>query len=377
MGNFIIKIYNDMLDSAKNGDRIIYYGASIFPAKFEDLTIDHIEGYFRCGEKENCISEEQKDYFSQNNNRVKHMFSIYLLGIYCYDRIMPIKNAFNRFIENKIRKNIKEDNTQNKDECLRNDFLYLWFLTALYHDMGYLYENKGDNDASLYSFIIERKNMMSNDNLGFYPVSGIPRNLQLAAAEYFWNRRNNIFFNENLCTDHGFAGGFKLYTTLKKLHQERGKESVKPVEPSGLQFGMPIFQWYNVPSAWAIICHNIWLAEGGSGLAVKYEALNLDKLIYLKGDSPVKLKNHPLLFLLDFVDTIDPEKCFGNTCEKATISSGTRKLSISLNCPWTDNKYCSCFSEKIKKLDKDMDFLKSDLFHTETSEQTISFLFSA
>lgn len=220
---------------------------------------------------------------------------------------------------------------------------------------------------------------MSKDNLGFNCVLGIPRDIQLAAKDYFWNRRNNILFNEHLCIDHGFVGGFILYNTLKKLHQEKGGTSVTtPTDTNGLQFGMPIFQWYNVPSAWAIICHNIWLAEGGTGRADKYEKFGLEKLIYSQGKSPINLNSHPLLFLLDFVDTIDPVKRFGfEMMKNITLSAENDKLCISLKCQDEGNNPCCCRScEKMQKLEKDLDFLLSDSIHVKTIESEITLSFS-
>lgn len=377
----IIDIYNHMLNE-DNGEKVIYYKTNLVHNTFDELDFSDIKKYFERGGKNNaCISKELEDYFSASQrkdetDRVKHMFSIYLFGIYCYDHIKPINDAFNNLIENKIWKNTKENGIPNKDERLRDDFLYLWFLTALYHDMGYVYESKGDNDNSLYSFIIERKSMMSNDNLGFQPVSGIPRNIQLAAKEYFWHKRNNILFYEHLCTDHGFAGGVNLYATLKKLHQEKSDESSRPVDTGGLLFGRSIFQWYNVPSVWAIICHNIWLAEGGTGRATKYEALGLDKLIYFKGKSPIKLKDHPLLFLLDFVDTVDPYKRFETSCDGIFISCNDNELSLSLDHGCS----ASCVSCKYEEttlscLSSDLDYLKSSNFQVNVADNTITFSF--
>ena len=373
----IIDIYNHMLNE-DNREKVIYYKTNLVHSAFDELDFSDIAHYFRLGEKVSCLPEDLR-FFSDaedGKERIKHMFSIYLLGIYCYDHVKPINNAFNNLIENKIRKNTKENDSSNKDERLRDDFLYLWFLTALYHDMGYVYESKGDNDNSLYSFIIERKNMMSNDNLGFLPVLGIPRDIQLAAKEYFWHKRNNILFYEHLCTDHGFAGGVNLYATLKNLHQEKGGESSRPADTGDLLFGMPIFQWYNVPVAWAIICHNIWLAEGGTGRATKYEALGLDKLIYFKGKSPIKLKDHPLLFLLDFVDTVDPYKRFKTSYTETFISCNDNELSLSLDhgCS-TSCVSCKYAAAILSQLSSDLDYLKSSNFQLTVTNNTITFSF--
>ncbi len=270
---------NEIYDYMLRHETVLYYDHILINNKFDKLNFKDIQNYFWHGGKPACISPDLEEYFSNEKDgkeRVKHVFSVYLLGIYCYYNIPKIKEAFDELIEGKIWKGIGESAKGDKSLRLQNDFLYLWYLTALYHDMGYIYESKRDNDNSLYSFIVERKNMMSKENLGYLPaVLGIPKDIYWTAKKYFWNRRNNIFFNEDLCTDHGFAGGYQLYKALEKLHRENGEEneSKTPVSSGGLSYGMDIFNWYNVPSAWAIICHNIWLAEGGTGRAVKYEKL--------------------------------------------------------------------------------------------------------
>ena len=212
----IIDIYNHMLNE-DNGEKVIYYKTNLVHSTFDELDFSDIKKYFERGGKNNaCISKELEDYFSASQrkdetDRVKHMFSIYLLGIYCYDHIKPINDAFNNLIENKIWKNTKENGIPNKDERLRDDFLYLWFLTALYHDMGYVYESKGDNDNSHYSRIIECKNMMQKEKLGFHLVSGIPRNIQLAAKEYFWNKRKNLANHDGRKTENLYGSHAGIY----------------------------------------------------------------------------------------------------------------------------------------------------------------------
>lgn len=241
--------------------------------------------------------------------------------------------------------------------------------------MGYMYEEEGDNDNSLYSFVIGRKNMMSKENLGSPPaVLGIPQKLRLSAKEYFWQRRYNVLFHDTLCADHGFAGGYMLYQSLKKLHYSNAADSIKsPVDKNKLIWSPEFFQWYNVPSAWAIICHNIWTAAAGTGTADKYESLGLGNLIFAEDDSPVRHKNHPLLFLLDFVDTIDPYKRV-KEIDKIRLTANSDSMEMSFDCP-DDSLVRTLCKEKMEKIDSSLAFLKSPAFQVELAGNNLIFKF--
>ncbi len=133
---------------------------------------------------------------------------------------------------------------------------------------------------------------------------------------------------------------------------------------------MDIFKWYNVPSAWAIICHNIWLAEKDSKDAEKYENFGLGGLIYSQGESPISYYNHPLLFLLDFVDTIDPVKRFGEeNLEHISIRSKEMdKNKLYLKIGECDNNTCLLAKMGLDKIKKDLSFLESDTFSVSVAD---------
>lgn len=77
---------------------------------------------------------------------------------FCYDNIKNIKYAINNFINKafnkayrdnkKVRNNTNKalkipppyDQEQMPDELPRKNFLYMWYLICLYHDIGYVYE---------------------------------------------------------------------------------------------------------------------------------------------------------------------------------------------------------------------------------------------
>ncbi len=364
----LLEVYNAYLRETNPERNVIYYQNANIHEDFNELNFEDIKEYFKTGNKSECIPEEMTAFFTDTKDgqrRTKHMFAVYLLGIYVYDHVFCFKKAFESFIKNKIWKFVKNEKF---DEDVRNDFLYLWYLTALYHDIGYPNGKLRLNDNSLYSQIINQKTMMHNQNLGYQNyILGIPQKIRLTSKEYFWQRRNNIYFNDNLCTDHGFVGGYRLFKSLRKIHLENcdtnNNIQVRPYNDNSLLFGEDIFKWYNVPCAWAIICHNIWLAKAGTGMADKYEQLGLSNLIYCEGDSPIKYKSHPLLFLLDFVDTVGFEKRFGcDNLDKVIVSSTEDSISFLMPC---DCIFTKLFLQRIKS---DSSYLESNTFHISIRE---------
>ena len=371
----LMEIYKQQLQATDENERVVYYRNCSIQEDYSALRFEDIVKYFNVGGKVTCLQPEMKDYFSiveKGTERVKHTFSVYLLGIYCYDKVEKIRTSINTFIQ-KIWQKINFQ-PENQDQFYRKDFLYLWFLTALYHDMGYYYEQKGANDNSESCNICCCNNKSKKNKPTMRGILGIPKKILKSAYLYFELRRNNVFFNENLCIDHGFAGGFTLYSELKKLHEDRNNETFlnRPFDENGLMFSPLIWQWYNVPSAWAIICHNIWIAFAGTGRANKYEKLGLKDLIFPEKNSPIKLKKHPLLFLLCLTDTIDPCKRFGEENLDKICISGTENTLFFRSCCSCVTKKCSFMNRHLKKLETDLEFLVSDSFHVAFDDSAYS-----
>ena len=387
--NSLLTIYNNLLNKENGQCDTIYYKCCDIHDSYHALTYSDIECYFKQGGKENLVDiPELKTYFSDTKDgkkRVLHVFSVYLLGIFCYDHISVIKNAFNKFIKKIWEKtHYTTDSEEQKTNDLRRDFLYLWYLTVLFHDMGYAYESKGDSDDSHYSSVITSKSMNSKENLDCHgPILGIPDEFRKSTKDYFYQRRENILFNENRCTDHGFAGGFILAEKLKELHCCEANETpeiLSPVGSSSLIFSPAIFQWYNIPSAWAIICHNLWLAEEGTGRVSKYKLFGLDKFIYPKERSPISYIKHPLLFLLDFIDTIDFVKRLKYEIEyldAINVSYSESSISFSFNCLDSSPHNPLIFLAKdfFEKMRQDTSFLESQTFSINYEQNCITFTF--
>ena len=102
MSNSIISIYDEYIQNKRNS--IYYYGDKVESDDFNAINVDDLEFYFSCGDK-SFIKSEISNFLKEQpweRFRVKHVFSVYLLGIYCYDNIETIRYSFDSFIKKEI-----------------------------------------------------------------------------------------------------------------------------------------------------------------------------------------------------------------------------------------------------------------------------------
>ena len=108
----------------------------------------------------------------------------------------------------------------------------------------------------------------------------------------------------------------------------------------------------------------------------EYVDEGFEKLVYSPGKTFINLRQYPLLFLLDFVDTIEPTKRFGFNALRVfeIIDSEENELRIRISgC----NGDCCLFANTIlNKICLDLDFLKSDTFKFEVDEGDNAITFS-
>ncbi len=87
--------------------------------------------------------EHNRDYYPKYRDHSTHMFKVFLLGLYLYERHRALREAVDAFFRNEPK----------PEEA----FLSVWTLTALYHDMGYLIETEqGARDSEEASFVYAR-----------------------------------------------------------------------------------------------------------------------------------------------------------------------------------------------------------------------------
>ena len=299
----------DLYTSIINNGSCFYYDE----LKGENL-LEHpdefIRGYFTQGGKETAILVNDIQYITDSLSleRKQHVVSAFLLGVHFYNELKTktLKDEIDR-LTGILENQFKGKNADCKETCERKRFLYLWFITCLYHDMGYLFEEYWE-DSSNQNYL-ECMDILSGDlrrNLQNLPEEArIPEELSGNAETYFKARMEGKI-RDKKCIDHGLAGGTLLYKKMKELHCS---DDLIHDKITGLLFGKPILENHIAHCAWCIICHNIWCWPlKDPSKAQEYTDLRLGELLYGENERIIKLKDHPLLFLLCLVDTIEPVK---------------------------------------------------------------------
>ena len=331
----------------------------------EQGSISFIKGYFSAGVKESPLyldpfgANYKNEYLLHNKesllsdstfsidnlpgDRAVHTVSAFFLGIL-------IENAM--FGNNHLTARVNGDNSFT--------FPYIWFLTCLYHDFGYQFEQNNEYHSSIRNRIagynrsiyfakgrsrplkavfrrldislgnaikqdISLSHALYNELLGYaknksiYPVhysnGAIVRNgwyNKQTINNYFDYR----FWNMDVC-DHGIVGGYlfldriiKNYATTYMMECVRQQTLLDLGDfyntDSNLRFSkhqLPVF--HHISNC--ILAHNVYKSPDDK--VDIYPAYGLGKLI---GTSfkPVCSKKDPLLYILSISDTLDPVKLY-------------------------------------------------------------------
>ena len=88
--------------------------------------------------KQLADSEYGDKFHANYRDHVAHMLKVFLLGLYMYEKISGIHDLFSAYKE--------------------SEFISIWIITALYHDVGYLFETEngthdGENSKALLEII--------------------------------------------------------------------------------------------------------------------------------------------------------------------------------------------------------------------------------
>jgi len=259
-----------------------------------------IKNYFKLGDKESSISSEALDFLSkpENKNRAQHVISAFFMGILFYRQSKEIREAINtKFLE--LENSIPWDNYGLQSDPPGKLFSYHWFLTCLYHDLGYFAE-----EGLLKSS--QSINEVTDMGIELVPKLGlVPNVLSDNILAYNKYRKDNL----NVGSDHGISAGALLYRGMSKLHTTDGiiRKGAKR-----LLSGKPILHTHIAHCAWTIMTHNMWYATNETAdKEAEYKKLGLESLIQTGDERKTTLTDHPLLFLLCLVDTIEPVKNHG------------------------------------------------------------------
>lgn len=202
------------------------------------------------------------------------------------------------------------------------DFKYIWFMTCLYHDFGYVYE-KGNtiNNNELNNIancgIKELENILGIENDLYDSSYNDPKDniYSKEQVEIYLKYRAETKSKDNKGKiDHGIVGGLMLFDRLIKNYNEANEaynnvsKDNKDIDQDdfdyhGLHFSQNNNKLYAKVSD-AIIAHNIWVKTYNE----------IPEVVEKKSEITTKLnKDHYLGFLLGIIDTLEPLKQYKKT----------------------------------------------------------------
>ena len=312
-----MKNLRDCYEEIIEGKKWCYYTSdypnlSIETLKNEDESYEFIKEYFKCGGKEQVFCFEIiQEHEEKVKRRAPHIISTFLLGFIVADSFGINADSFG----------INADEDERK-------FKYLWFLTFLYHDIGYVYE-----EESTY------------EHLCALQTGGLYAAKKICGIEYISNDEFSTYCKEYVniylshrarCTygkkgkiDHGIVGGLMLYDRLRKNYESaKQKADLAGTESgfyyNGLFFSEGHFKYY-AEAADAIIAHNIWKSTLDNYLEIEqYMKLNATNIPNITIDKK-------MAFVLAIADTLEPLKRTNNMDVLDEIEFESTKIKNGFN----------------------------------------------
>ena len=232
-----------------------------------------IEYFFGASGKEDCMSSLSKDLKDLSDERCQHIVYVFLLGVGIYHKEEKLKER----IDSQI------DNYRKKYGCKSDvNFLFVWFLCCLFHDLGYV---KEESDDINWDFNL-------NEIGSSVGIPKIYRGTTKKYLKYIKDKFKKI--------DHGIYSGITMYKSLCEIRRDKEIQNK-------IMWEEELVPIYNV-SSWVVLCHNIWLQEKDTIDAILYKKYGLDSLIYKKGELKILPDKSPLFFFFCLIDSIEPIK---------------------------------------------------------------------
>ena len=279
---------------------------------------EFIKDYLKRGEKLTHHIDEIVDLLP--TMRLQHTISCFFLGIEVYHNCKIVQDCINNFVQ-KIR-------TNKNNETKENRFYYIWFLTCLFHDIGYVIEECLIGKKELKGLLTDDRkenNSSIKDALKY-----LFNNKQWRITAYkketikrYLDYRKNVF----ILDDHGIVGGALLFKILCDIREN--KDNCQD-DNNDLYWGIELEKDFMVASQ-TIACHNIYIIGRCDKKIKFYEFYKLNELISDK--RLINLHKHSLLFLLCLVDCIEPMKTILDCIylDKIIMGFEDHKISIDIN----------------------------------------------
>ncbi|WMJ24339.1 hypothetical protein RBG61_06640 [Paludicola sp. MB14-C6] len=284
------------LSSDKN--RWSYYPNPNFDIKGtwnnNDSAFAFITSYFEYAGKSQCLKDQRlEDNCRYIKSRATHIISTFLLGVKLFESF-----------------GIKLEPSDERNMNLK----YYWFLTCLYHDIGYAFEK---------SSTCEQLRMLQSD--------GLDAIQEVADIKYLHEREFKTFSRKEIdlylrgraqcyqgrvgCIDHGIIGGLLLYDKLRRQFEISWKRRTWTTDcresflikdecsDRTLHLSNKHYDAY-AKAADAIMVHNVWNTSFNEYVD-RYDTQNQIKKHTCEGRIS---KENILCFILAIADTLEPLK---------------------------------------------------------------------
>ena len=288
-----ISFYNIIEDTFLKNKEWKYYSEKVFeydnPIKNEANSKKFIKEFIELSEKkENSLQETNflQKQVENIGNRATHIVSTFFIGHYIYQ-----KTNFKKQIDAYLKKKVQEWRITSNVT-----FSFVWFLTCLFHDLGYAIEKY---EKVKYPSLKDLKDETGDLD----KIDGIPNFYGEVYEDYY--RYRIKYQNVN---DHGITAAYLLYNSLCKIRKVKENEN-----ETKLSWEKSLDKVYNF-CAWNILAHNIWFCNrSDKNTLERYEYYKLNELIF--EDNPIRKKSYkiskeeyPFFFFLCLIDTIEPYK---------------------------------------------------------------------
>lgn len=312
-----MNINDYILDIYRKSDLWNYYSDDTITKlnirKTSDCRI-FIDYFFGASGKKDCVSNLISDLKDLSDERCQHIVYVFLLGVGIYHKEKELKERIDHQV----------CNYKNKYRCTSDvNFLFIWFLCCLFHDLGYIKEDSHDIN---WKFCL--------NEIG--STVGVPvfyRGTIKKYLKYIKDRFKKI--------DHGIYSGITMYQSLCKIRRNNEKRNK-------IMWEKKLIPIYNI-SSWVVLCHNIWLQEEGDTFKTNiYQKYGLESLLFQKGKYRILPHKSPLFFFFCLIDSIEPIKVIKDISllENIVILFNKRNIVITndLSCGCADNYLNRIFS---------------------------------
>lgn len=361
-----------------------YYNINLNnPLEGKEQAAEFIYKYFKYACKINLFIDIDGQGIGRNFSRNIHTAIVFFIGAGIQLKIDPAL-----YIKSRIR--------GDEEQYL---FSYIWYLTCLAHDFGYIFEENDYNDELEYmkdcvSYLNKYnlvddfyKKCILNKNVHSPQKGGVVfydsyfdmvkfSNEKLIAKPFYSYRTINNYFRYRLFemdkVDHGILGGQRFYSELSNIYKEKkySNRSNLYCYPKRENSNRQIKFYSDQKRIWKYIrnciqAHNIYKAsESSRDIYIKY---GLDELLP-ENYNKIAYENNPVLFILCLADTIEPTKKFVNDSSEYILKN------ISVNYDNQNNRLNIKVSKKLQDKTGYNSYINSVKELSDWCDVTIKFL---